>query len=215
MPSSVCTKEAFKVFQAKNGYMFPFNSVKATRTSFHTRWVLMFNRGEKPLFCPSRHQLVPASTFLLEDLQHLIIEGQAIPLPPDYCEIADCMYYWGRTMDHRWYYDVVNFFSSILSPTPHPNGINKKCLFRYILSLYVQTRLDFNWFVVQQWHNYFDLLYVQTDDFFFLATSSTSFVRNHLMAATYPQHSAEDSVSDYMDENMSEVTPEVVRSAEE
>ena len=45
-----------------------------------------------------------ASTMDADVVQYLIVERQAMPLPPDFCNILDSMFHWGRAVHSRWYH---------------------------------------------------------------------------------------------------------------
>jgi hypothetical protein len=114
-------------------------------------------------------------------VQSLIISEVALPLPPDFDLVADCMEWWGRCISAQWYIVVLKLFKEYLTPGGfHDAGPTKErlfhdCIFQLVLKKfhdhYGFSERTFE--LLSHWEALFQRLYFHCSrDFFDIAVSS-------------------------------------------
>ena len=165
-------KEAFKLMATATD-SYPYNEIRTTRQGFLTSWLLVrIHQGEQPRFRPRRRkQAIHTSSLDKDTVTHLIVSGQALPVPQDYCDVLDVLDWWGRRISQSWYESVVEMMYCDLY-----NGqkVDRGCLFKNCISFHMNDMaddavgLDRSW-IILCWHNFFDHTYMyDTKDFFFV-----------------------------------------------
>jgi hypothetical protein len=181
-----CSKAQFKAFVKANGERFPFNDIKRTRTSFITRWILVRSHGASEVrYRPSNVFGVRTSCFTNAHLQSTIVSGNGIPVPPDFCDVLDCMEFWGRAVCARWEQDVISMFWDYLRPRGLDITIGRGDLFYDCIMLLMERKLNNYVFyhiekvqILQQWQAFYGQRFVTTKNYFELATESIWFVED-------------------------------------
>ena len=168
-------KEAFKLLAMGDAY--PYNEIKATRHGFFTSWLLLENRCQEPR---SKHCTLRTSSLENDTVTLLIVTRQALPLPQDYCDVLDCMDWWGRRISQRWYEVVLEMMFLDLSSG---QKVDRECLFKNCISFRMNEmvneaiNVDPAWLMLC-WHNLFDNTYMyDTKDFFGCAVKSIQWIR--------------------------------------
>jgi hypothetical protein len=177
-------KAIFDTFVKDNGDAFPYSDAKRTRSSFLTKWLLLKSKcASNVLFRPSNVYVMRSSCFTNRHLQDTIVSGNGIPLPPDFCDVIDCMEYWGRMICPRWEQDVLSLMWDVLRPRGLVGvEIKRSDLFYDCIMLLLERKLGAYPFinkvaVLQEWQNFFyEVLMLTTSDYFKCATESIWFV---------------------------------------
>lgn len=123
-----------------------------------------------------------------EQVQSLIISKAAVPLPPDYCDVIDCMEWWGRNVNCNWEQRTLASFKEWLDPS---NGYDKsperKELFFYVIIELVKIKLDYqyNWSefkgqVMEQWMDEYKEWYKETNEFFTLSVRTIHYINDKM-----------------------------------
>ncbi|CAB9518951.1 hypothetical protein SEMRO_976_G226910.1 [Seminavis robusta] len=179
-------QQAFEAFVRAKGDVFPFNQLKKTRSSFRTRWVLL--KSPSPtgiIYRPTKLFALPASCIRNDLLQEGIIAGNYLPLPPDYCDVLDCMEWWGRGVDPKWEQSILGMFEYYLANPEIFSIAGRKELFYDCITLHIETKYSYidglnKTQEMEYWPVYFGYLYESTTDYFELATASIRYADNRL-----------------------------------
>jgi len=94
---------AIKSFVEGNMDTYPHSDVPHTRRGFHPKWLLTMS-GNKDGICGRRYgyYVIKASCLNNENIQSLMMDGDAIPLPADFCEVFDTLETWGVNKYTLW-----------------------------------------------------------------------------------------------------------------
>lgn len=99
--------KSIKHFLDEHGEQYPYNEIRRTRQGLHAKWLITKCRNHGVFLQNNNYFVMRAGTVDFRTMQDLISSKQAVPVTPTYTEIIDCMEYWGRAIDSRWYEDVV------------------------------------------------------------------------------------------------------------
>ena len=94
----------YQVFLRAHGRRFPYNQVKKTRNSFHTKWLLLAN--------VDKYIAIPSHCIDNQTQNHLIITYQALPTTQDMDPIIEHMERWERS-DPVWHRQVIDWIAFI------------------------------------------------------------------------------------------------------
>jgi len=94
---------AVKAFVEEKMETFPYSEVPHTRRGFYPKWLLAMTGSTRGIFGRKHGYYVIKSSCLNHDnLQMLIMDGDGVPLPPDFCEVVDTLETWGATRYSLW-----------------------------------------------------------------------------------------------------------------
>ena len=96
---------AFTAFYNQVKSKFPYKEIKATRSKFYPKWILLKSNNANDGILFHQGYLYPALACTMEPemVQYLIVTRQAMPLPPDFAGVMDSMFHWGRSINPQWY----------------------------------------------------------------------------------------------------------------
>ena len=94
---------AIKSFVEGNMNTCPHSDVPHARRGFHPKWLPTMS-GDKDGICGRRCGccVIKASCLNNENIQSLMMDGDAIPLPADFCEVVDTLDTWGVNKYTLW-----------------------------------------------------------------------------------------------------------------
>lgn len=183
------TKEAFKEFIKRNGNKYPYNDIRCTRRALYPKWILMKAPNAGVLFRPLGYYLVPAKAFSNPVVQDIIVSKDGLPLPSNYCAVAEVVEWWGRLVNPRWSQNVLVLFEQLLREGAN---LTTKELYYECIVLLAESKLanSFGYCgstfdILQSWQDYFDYLYShKTNDFFSLCKETIFFIESRINANT-------------------------------
>jgi hypothetical protein len=191
----------FKIFYERYKDTFPYNHVHVTRTSIHSKWLLMESYSPAGIrFHTGTLFAMLSKTMDKKTVQRLIISRQVRPLPDDFCTVMDSMYHWGRTVSPQWYKKTLRLFRYFLwyGHDDFQSGMNLKTyLFGEVIRLRVWERINMlfdggNAAVYEAWKQHFkERVENGETDFFMLAVSSFQFLSDEISKVeVQTQHNA-------------------------
>jgi hypothetical protein len=169
-------------FMEKKGGLFPYAAVKHTRQGYYPKWLLLNSKcGSNDIrFRGNSLFLLRTACVTGDVVQSLIISEVALPLPPDFDDVADCMEWWGRCISGQWYLEVLSLFKEYLTPNgfyhvlPTKERLFHDCIFQLIFKkirdYYAVSPKTFE--LVHYWQAYYASAFKQTVDFFDIACGS-------------------------------------------
>ena len=177
-------KEAFKLM-AMGDDAYPFNEIRATRQGFIVSWLLLETHQPRSLrFRAGSKVALHTSGLDKTTVTHLIVSGQGLPLPQDYCEVLDCTEWWGRGLSPQWYETVLEMMHLDLK---QGQKVDRECLFKNCISFHVNEIINNTAHGISRawitlcWHNFFDNTYMyDTKDFFACAVRSIQFTKEKI-----------------------------------
>ena len=104
------TKLAFDYFINLRGKDYPYSALKQTRNQLYFKWIILTSRGDDIPQRGTPYAAVLSSSFDKPTLQHLVIGGRGLPLPPSMGLIIDWMHSWGRNRSQGWYEATLELF---------------------------------------------------------------------------------------------------------
>ena len=138
------TKEAFTAFKKENSNRFPYSEIMCTRTSYHAKWLLFNCKKQTSHHRPKEFFLLPTATLPLDQVQCLIMDKTAIPLPPLYSEVVDCTEWWGRFVAPKWEQDILEMFHHYLTDNSfgYDDLNHRKDLFYDCIAILVSKKVE-------------------------------------------------------------------------
>jgi hypothetical protein len=165
----VPTTVAFNQFLLANSH-YPFNRLKATRSSFFCKWIML--KGQSPIGL-TYYFPVFANSHRNEVLLGMIATGQAKPFPPELSHVMDNMFWWGKSHSHQWYEQVIDSIGEILENNDkHEEDEQQREIVRYLISLQVKSMIQESFdllsvplfaVVMDQWLHNFNCTYKKDD----------------------------------------------------
>lgn len=184
------TKSGFKEFYDKFHDKFPYNELRVTRSSIHSKWLLMKSKSRTGIMFDTGRLFVTLSQTMEEEtVLHLICSHQALPMPDDFSAVLDCMHVWGRSVCFRWYkitLQLFNFYLRYGGVEREREILRPTDLYRAVISLRVDQLLNTSFAggnlpLYNEWKEYYNKLVNNGEtDFFVLACSSFKFLNNKL-----------------------------------
>jgi hypothetical protein len=186
---------AFKLFAEQKGTEWPYKELHRTRSSFISRWLLFSSsKYHGVVYRPRGYFVLPTSTMPLDVVQHLIVSECCVPLPKDFCDVIDCMEWWGRIVSSRWEQEVMHLiYQYIQKDGFYDRAPTRYELFYGCIQLWVNMKLTMHYAghmciitdVTRVWAKHFDKIYPSdVNDFFTLAVKSMQFISNEIEAIT-------------------------------
>lgn len=102
-----CSESSFERFANGQGAAYPWNRIKKTRRSHCCKWIATTGPTTS-LFNCSVHHFVPTSSLPNGCVTSLIVEGVAIPVPPELDDIIDTIDCWGVCVSGLWKQKVIH-----------------------------------------------------------------------------------------------------------
>ena len=168
---------SYQMFLRKYGRKFPYNAIKKTRRTFHTKWLLLLGPS-------STYTAIPSVCFDKETQMMLIMTFQALPATKEMDEIIEYMECWGRVEDPVWHRQVMNWLGFICQEGVKRDhlGLAYDCVaykVRRIINLRVGT-IPTSWNltrrVISGWSDVFMAEWKRTHDFKTLKQRSVEYV---------------------------------------
>jgi len=180
----VC-RAAIKWFMEENQDVYPYNDVPKTRQGYHPKWLLTMSiNTENIVWRRMGYYVIKASCLNHGNLQNMIMDGDAIPLPAEFGEVVDSLETWGAFHWVGWLEHSLHLMHEYLKEDNMYGGVapNKMRLFHDIILLHVQRELLFYWLsgtaqhnrVMENWNTYFWIRCRETYSFHELAVDSIS-----------------------------------------
>ena len=165
-------------FLDDKGHLWPYNSIRRTRSGLHPKWMLIHQKNHGVCFRPNGFFVCPAGNLPTTAVQNIIISESGYPLPPVYCEVAEVVEHWGRGINPRWEQKVLEWFYQDLR---HGCPEEKCDLFHGAIHLLIdamnETRAEIlqPYFLSEEWNQFFEVAYLTDHDFYSLAVKSVQF----------------------------------------
>ena len=162
-------KDSFACFVADNGHLYPYNSIRITRTSFHCNWLLCKGRGKTSLFRQNQYYILNASAVSLDTMKMMILSSDATPVPVAYNDIMDTVEWWGRRVSGNWQQFVLKSLMEMKQPIKKKSLhliflqalVRDKITMRYINEeIITETLIEYNQWYDQKWRpasHFFDI----------------------------------------------------------
>jgi hypothetical protein len=189
---------SFACFVADNGHLFPYNSIRITRTSFHCKWLLCKGCGKTSLFCQNQYYILNTSALSLNTMKMMIVSSDAVPVPVAYNDIMDTVEWWGRRVSGNWQQFVLKSLMEMKQP------IEKKLLHHIFLQALVREKItmrynneeiitetftEYNQWYEQKWRpasHFFDIA-IKTiewiDRYFGVNNNNTAMLSNNIISS--------------------------------
>ena len=117
----------------------------------------------------------------------MFVSGSALPLPPVYDEIIDCVETWGATFKCGWNTSVYKYIYRNIATEESKHTLYGECLFPLVKAKIDKYFLfDAREAMFFNWVDYFDALFATGADFFTLSTGSLRFIRERAEEASMP-----------------------------
>ena len=180
------TKVAFDYFINLRGKDYPYSALKQTRNQLYFKWMIVTSRGDDIPRRRTPYEAVLASSFDRPTLQHLVISGRGLPLPPAMGLIMDWMQSWGRNRSQGWYEATLELFVWYMD---EKIDVSERELIFEVISIKVKEEIHssfittqlLGWSTYNEWHDYFNFHYDSgKKEFFGLATKSIGYVRDRI-----------------------------------
>ena len=155
----------------------------STRRRYYAKWILIYGREteDHPFQCVQTH------VFDCNTVQHLVVSGHGVLLPPSMSKIMDAMDGWGRGRSSRWYKDTLSLFWFY---TREKMNVSERELLRETIKIHVFALLKIyfdgegGWTIYNEWVDFFNYKYdYETKVFFHIARKSLGFVHDKCVAA--------------------------------
>jgi hypothetical protein len=124
----------------------------------------------------------------IDQVQALIMQETAIPLPYDYSEIIDCTEWWGRSVWPQWEQEILHeFYIGLRNGDFQYATSTKEQLFHDCIAILVSKEVSYSYSVASATHItimqefqrfFYDMYERSTHDFYVLAVHSQVFARN-------------------------------------
>lgn len=197
--------DRFKVFYERYKDTFPYNQVRVTRNSIHSKWLLMGCKHPGIMFYTGRLFATLSETMDKATVDCLIVSRKAVPLPDDFCTVMDSMYFWGRCISFQWYRKTLELLNYFLrqGDCEFQRGTNMKTyLYREVIGIRVQQRIQMsfaggNTALYEAWRKHYkERINSGETEFFGLAVSSFQFLSNEMTSLEFEsQYHADSSMT--------------------
>ena len=182
---------SLQYFCDKWGGDYPYCELKKTRSMYYFKYLILYspNKGNEIPRRRTVYDVVLASSFDKETLQHLLVSKKGTPLTPSMTSVMDWMYCWGRHKSLAWFEDTVELFAFYCHEKIR---VGDKELLREVVALKIkqQCHVAFNgtvllgWSTYNEWSDWFDYQFdYVTEDFFDLARTSINHANDLIQAA--------------------------------
>jgi len=103
----ICSKQDFRKLVQDHRNMWPCNAVRANRNDCSPTVIVCMSCVQTQSF--GKPIVVPAGAFRKDTVQHLILTGQVVPVPPTVALALDCMESHGKRASLKWCERVKHF----------------------------------------------------------------------------------------------------------
>jgi len=103
----IYSKQDFRKFVQDHRNVWPCNAVRATRNNHSPAMIVCMSCVQTQSF--GKPIVVPAGAFRKDAVQHLILTGQVVPVPPTVALVLDCMESHGKRASLKWCERVKHF----------------------------------------------------------------------------------------------------------
>jgi hypothetical protein len=172
------------------------SDMRITRNSFVCQWVLLksTNRQARNVtLLRTEYNPVLSSSFPSMELQDLIIQGRALPLPPDLDTVMDTMVVWGHNKHYEWYCDVLEFlaFTITTGVKVSKKQVVRDCI-QYQVDAIIHAYIDANspmaTALVHEWKEHYEHAYSESQDMRALMVGTQQFVLYRTLQSTNHGH---------------------------
>jgi len=180
---NVC-KETVKWFVEQNQDVCPCNAAPQTRCGCYPKWALTVSRSaDGAVWRNVGCHVLKSSCLNHGNLQNLIMDGDAVPLPADFCEVVDSLETWGACHWTGWMTRALHLMHEHLKDDDNMHGgiaPNKMKLFHDCILLRAERETMFCFLlnsanftrVLDSWNTHFWARCRETHSFHELATDS-------------------------------------------
>ena len=165
----------------------PYNAVPQTRCGYYPKWVMTMSlNADGIVWRKLGHYVIKSSCLNHGNLQNLTMDGDAVPLPAEFCEVVDSLETWGAFHWVGWLEFSLHVMHECLKEDNMCGGNppNEMRLFHDIILLHVQREplfcfpsnsADYNR-VLENWNTCFWVRCRETYSFHTLAMDSINCV---------------------------------------
>jgi len=115
-------KAAVDSFIICNLDVYPYSAVPHTRSGYHPKWLLAMSGNTDGIFTRNMgYYVIKASCLNRSNLMTLIMDGDAMPLPPDFADVVDTLETWGAGKYPRWLQQSLFFMHGFIEAGVAPN----------------------------------------------------------------------------------------------
>lgn len=175
----VLSSAAFKQFLEANSNQHPYCDLRTTRSNYHCKWLML--KAAHPTSIRRRNgYFVLQSSCVSKSIQNeMIVSGTALPMPPMYDDIIDCVETWGTHLKCGWNLTVYEYLYKNANLPETKHSLYGECLYPMVKSkiakhFMVATRREA---IVAEWIKYYDTAFHTGEDFFMLAVGSMQLIR--------------------------------------
>jgi len=213
-------KDTIKWFMDEHKEIYPYNDVPQTRSGYYPKWLLVMSRNtDGVVWRKLGHYAIKASCFNRENLQNMTMDGDATPLPAEFCEVVDSLDTWGGGQWTGWLHKTLHLFHGYLSEDSMYDGVapDKIKMFHDCILLHVQRETMFSFFihsanynrVLETWNTCHWVRCRETYLFHELAFDSIHFVHDMIRSITSNNSAPSTPTGADVSESMTAaVTPE-------
>ena len=136
------SEAAFTLFVKEND-TFPYNAVPQTRRMLHPSWILVKSPCHTgAIFRPRNYYVLPSSAINKKDLQVMIMNKSAMPIPKEYDGIIEVMEWWGRSINGNWQQQV---FVMLDESMQQSEPMSSRTAMYECLVLLLEEKLRYSW----------------------------------------------------------------------
>ena len=157
---------SFNLFASEVGTQSPYKDLRKTRAGYHSKWMLL--KTHKPQSIRrSGGYFVLQSSCVPKDVQHkMIMSKSAVPVPPKYEQILECMETWGNGISHFWAQEVYHYLQENMHYELELKDVVADCIWFHmkekIGSLYsysTEATYNLKTLLLNEWLDYFHATY--------------------------------------------------------
>ena len=183
----VYSRTAFAIFLAAEGDTFPYCDLFKTRNRCYSEWLMLkANTPPAVMFQSTTHTHnyfpIPSNSVDEDTYELLVTSFQAMPLPPVFSHVMDCMFGWGRSIDENWYNRILENMEGYFRNPEWARELTREqffrqCIMAKVLPMINQLDHRDHALVMDSWITQFAYKYTDSACFYNMAVDMIQFVR--------------------------------------
>jgi len=182
-------KLSIKTFMQTNQDVYPCSDVPCARSGYHPKWLLASSRYKQgQIWRQDGCYVIKSSCLTHENVQSLIMSGDALPLPAVFGEVVDSLETWGGQCWTCWLQKCLQLFYEHLREDNMHGGVAPckmrvfhdcilLCVEREAANYFMRNTADYNC-ILTAWNTYYWVKCWEEPFFWEFAYSSMHFVQH-------------------------------------
>jgi len=177
------SKAAVAMFMDSNEHVYPYSDIPATRSGYYPKWLVASSRNRQgQVWREDGYYAIKASCLSHDNVQALIVAGDALPLPAVFGEVVDVLETWGGSHWSCWLQKSLKLMHEYLREDNMYGGVApcKMRVFHDCILLCVQWKTEGHFvrnsanynLVLRNWNTYYWVRCWEVSTFWNLAYDS-------------------------------------------